>query len=276
MNTQNGYSANQVNSQQVAPQAPYQGVSPQQAVSTSGLAITGLILGILAIVASPIPIVNNVAIVPAILGFIFGIIAMFGISKGKKKGKGLAISGIVLSVIAFAIVLVSQQAYSEAFDKALSGSSVTSTSSTPATPTSTDSASSAPAANNAQQAKSGQDLAVGASATFDNGLTITVNSVDANLQNYNNAPITGINVTYVNNGNKEESFNPYDWKAQDPNGAQRNTTIYTGDTNAAASSGTLAPGGTVTFNMYFDGPITKALYYSNSLFSKEPSASWNL
>lgn len=32
-------------------------------------------------------------------------------------------------------------------------------------------------------------------------------------------PITQVSVTYQNNGNSQASFNPYDWKAEDAQGA---------------------------------------------------------
>jgi len=59
----------------------YQAAPPQQ--STSGLAIAGLIL---AFVAAP-------------LGFILSLIAVFKTGPGRAKGRGLAIGGIVVSVI---------------------------------------------------------------------------------------------------------------------------------------------------------------------------------
>ena len=89
-----------------------------QTAPKSGLAIAGLVLGIIGLCISWVPILNNLAIVPAILGAIFAIIALLGIKKGKKSGKGLGIAGLVCSILAVIIIFASQAAYSAAIDKA--------------------------------------------------------------------------------------------------------------------------------------------------------------
>ena len=71
---------------------------------TSAAAIVGLVLGILAIVTSWIPIVNN-------LSFILGAI---GTARGKKGGKGLAIAALIVNVLSLVIVLGLQSAWSAA------------------------------------------------------------------------------------------------------------------------------------------------------------------
>ena len=67
--------------------------------SKSGMAIAGFVLGIIALLTSFLPIINNLSFFLAILGLIFGIVGMVGISKGKKSGKGLAIAAIVICVV---------------------------------------------------------------------------------------------------------------------------------------------------------------------------------
>ena len=63
------------------------------------MAIAGLVLGIVAIVLSFVPCINWFAVLPAVLGIIFSAI---GLSQAKKtgKGKGQAIAGLVLSILA--------------------------------------------------------------------------------------------------------------------------------------------------------------------------------
>ena len=78
-----------------------------------------LVLGIVALVTSILPIINNLSFLLAILGIVFAIIGLVGISKGKKSGKGPGIAGLVLSVIAFILVLVMQSAFSAALDQAM-------------------------------------------------------------------------------------------------------------------------------------------------------------
>lgn len=82
----------------------------------SASSMTGLILGIIGLLLSAVPIINNFAAVLAIAGLILGIIGLVGTKKGKRRGKGLAITAIILSVLAFVIVLASQALYSSAIN----------------------------------------------------------------------------------------------------------------------------------------------------------------
>ncbi len=129
-------------------------------------------------------------------------------------------------------------------------------------------------AETAQEAESTENLAVGTTVNLPDGLSVTVDSVEPGLANYDGSTVTGIHVTYVNNGSEGASYNPYDWKGQDANGAQQSTTFYS-DASDELKSGTLAEGGTVSGNIYFDGDITSALYFEN-MFNDSPSASWAL
>ena len=72
--------------------------------SKSGMAIAGFVLGIIALLTSFLPIINNFSFFLAVLGMIFGIVGMVGILKGKKSGKGLAIAAIVICVVSGVVV----------------------------------------------------------------------------------------------------------------------------------------------------------------------------
>ena len=91
-----------------------------QVKKTSGLGVTALVLGIVGIVGSWIPIINNVSAFIAFLGVIFGIIGIISISKSKgtKGGKGIAIAGTIVSVVAIVVVLATQSMYGKALDSA--------------------------------------------------------------------------------------------------------------------------------------------------------------
>jgi hypothetical protein len=85
-------------------------------------------------------------------------------------------------------------------------------------------------------------------------------------------PTLCTNVTIVNNGADTQSFNPFDYKLQDPAGASRDTTI--GGSETLLNSGDLASGGTVTGDVCFGNKTTApgqyALIYAPSFsFSKE-------
>lgn len=115
-------------------QTPQTQPSPSQRVSSvppskSGIAIAGFILGLIAILTSFIPIVNNFSMLLAVLGLIFGIVGLVGISRGKKSGKGLAIAAIVICVVSGAIVVGTQSMFSAALDEATSATTTNVTSS---------------------------------------------------------------------------------------------------------------------------------------------------
>lgn len=255
----------QTAAQQAAPQpsssAPA-GTSPApQAAGRSGLAVAALVLGIVGLAISWMPIINNLAFIVALVGLILGIVGIVGCSRKGKGGKGLAIAGVVLSVVTCVVVLATQAAYSAAIDEAVSNTRVEVTAD-------------GSASQDAAGTEGTTDLAVGQSATVGNGLTVSVDEVTADVEKYDGSAATRIMVTYVNNGSKEASFNPYDWKGQDLAGAQRSQTFVGMDEGGdELQSGTLAPGGTVTGAVYFDGEIAKALYYANML-SNSPTASW--
>jgi hypothetical protein len=85
----------------------------------SAAAVTAFVLGIMAIILSWIPIINNIsgfALAP--LAVIFGIVALFTTRKRRRRGLGLAIAAIVMGIGAFIIVLLTQQAFSSALDDA--------------------------------------------------------------------------------------------------------------------------------------------------------------
>lgn len=84
----------------------------------SGMAIAGLVLGIVAAISSWIPIINNFSFILALIGAVFAIVGVVSTVRGKRGGKGLAIAALVVNVIALALVLATQSAMSAAIDEA--------------------------------------------------------------------------------------------------------------------------------------------------------------
>lgn len=235
---------------------------------TSGMAIAGLVLGILAAVSSWMPIINNLSFVIAAVGAVFAIVGVAATVRGKKTGKGLAIAALVVNVVAIVIVLATQSAMSAAIDEATSGPSVSGVSST-------DGRSEEEGADDGQDAQQAStDLAVGTTVSLANGLTVTVDSVDTSLFNYDGSAIVGAHVTYANNGDESASYNTYDWKGEDADGAQEYGTYFS-DATDELGSGTLAAGGSKSGNVYFEGSTVKILYFG-SILTDEPTASWNI
>ena len=269
--------ASPLNADQPFTQAP-------AATSTSGSAIASLILGILAILTSFLPIINNGSFFLALIGLILAIVGFVGIRKGKKLGKGLAIAGIILNILSIVIVLATQSMYGAAIidisEELESGSKPVASEAPNANPASSEGTETqeTPSQDNATSQASDADysnMALGEKVTLENGMSVSVDNVERGLSNYNGEPVTGITVTYTNNGDSNESFNPFDWKALDSNGVLDNQAFFTEGENEL-SSGELAPGGSVSGNIYFDGDITKAYYYSNGLFQAESDIAWNL
>lgn len=83
-------------------------MSKDKTERTSGLAIAGFIIAILAILGSWVPILNNVSFFFAIISLILGIIGLVAIRKGKRVGQGLAVATIILSVLTFVVVIATQ------------------------------------------------------------------------------------------------------------------------------------------------------------------------
>lgn len=84
------------------------------------------------------------------------------------------------------------------------------------------------------------DLAVGTTVTTAAGLSVVVDSVQPGLTNYDGSTMTGIHVTYVNNGDEGADYNIYDWKGEDANGAQQNQGYYS-EGSDELQSGTFPP-----------------------------------
>lgn len=241
-------------------------------VSLSAMAVAALILGVIALLTSFIPIINNISFLLALLGVVFGVVAVVATSRGTRRGKALAIAALIVNIVAVVLVLATQAMFGaiiDDVDKAANPSVVSTTTEQPAND---------PSSPNEQPVSSEpradySNLAVGTTAELDDGLSVSVVSIETGLSNYDGSAITGVTVSYVNNGSKEASFNPYDWKTQDSQGAQRNIAFYTEGVNEL-DSGSLAPGGTVSGNLYFDGEVSKVLYYSNMFY--DSSVAWNV
>ena len=122
--------------------------------------------------------------------------------------------------------------------------------------------------------ESTENLVIGTTVNLPDGLSVTVDSVEPGLANYDGSAMTGVHVTYTNNGDDGASYNVLDWKGEDANGAQQSSGYYS-DGSDELSSGTLAKGGTVSGNVYFKGDLARVLYFDNML-EKTATASWSL
>ncbi|TYP82811.1 DUF4190 domain-containing protein [Blastococcus xanthinilyticus] len=103
------------------PQAPPQSYGPppsyQPPKKGAGLAIAAMVLGIIALLLSWIPIINNGAAVLALVGLGLAIPALLRARRGTHGGMGMAITGLVTTVLALVVVFVTQAFYADVIDE---------------------------------------------------------------------------------------------------------------------------------------------------------------
>lgn len=84
----------------------------QPAPPGQGLAIAALVLGILALLSTWIPLVGLFLLVLSLAAVVLGIVALVQVSRGRARGRGLAIAGIILGLLSVVVsVLVHVIAY---------------------------------------------------------------------------------------------------------------------------------------------------------------------
>ena len=93
--------------------------------SLSISAIVALVLGILALLTSFLPIINNGSFILGIVALVLSIIGAIGTFRGKRSGKSIAIAALVIAVLSCVVVLATQSMYSAAIDESLNPSTET-------------------------------------------------------------------------------------------------------------------------------------------------------
>ena len=194
--------------------------------TTSAAAIVGLVLGILAIVTSWIPIVNNLPFILGAIGLILSIVGVVGTVRGKRAGKGLAIAALVINLVACGIVLAMQSAMSAAIDDATSGM------------VSTENVSVQP-----------EDAAADAPAPTADDPAYAITDVQMTGDDYS-VTISG---TFTNNSDAEVSYVQVSYRLLDAEGAQIGT--------AYANTNNLPAGGTWKFEAMGFEPLSSVASY---------------
>ena len=102
--------------------APYPGMPAPAPSGSNGLATAGFVLGLLGLLGCWIPVLNIVAIILAVLGVV---LAGVGLAKSKRAGagRGLAIAGLVLGVLAVIFAIIINVAFVGAVDDAVNSAS---------------------------------------------------------------------------------------------------------------------------------------------------------
>lgn len=103
------------------------------------------------------------------------------------------------------------------------------------------------------------EYAVGEPAEL-NGQVVQVTEVTKSNGNEFDKPAEGkeyviVHITIDNNGDKEISYNPFNFKMKNSNGQIEDQDLITIDTDTSLTSGELAPGGTISGTLSFEQPI---------------------
>ena len=188
---------------------PVVGPKKNNAIATlplSAMGVTSLVMGILALVISWIPIINNITFLFSILGLAFAIVAFVGIKHHKVRGRGLAYAGLITSIVGFAIMLATQSFYGEAL-KGVSEAvnDVFSDSSTSDNDSAENQEKSQDTNNGNKDASEGE---------IDGGAYhVTIEGAELSDEDYDGNPT--VLVTYkVVNKQKDQTSSPFDWKVE--------------------------------------------------------------
>ncbi len=229
---------------------------------TTSLGIAGLVLGIVAFVTAWIPFVNYGTLYVAGVGLVFAIIAVVVTTQRKRLGKGLSVVALVLNAVALVAVIFMQMLFIGLIYTATAPEEVASVS-----------------GQEAGQEVDTMNLKPGQAVKLDNGLKVSVKKVKK-VKDYKGKTYTRVKVAYKNTGKNEQSYSDaLDWKGENKNGAQNSMGYFTNSkykgNPGSLDSGTLAAGGKVSGNIYFEGKVVKVLYEGN-LLSNKASAAWSV
>ena len=244
---------------------------PVQSKGTSGMGIASLVLGILAILTSFLPIINNGSFFLALLGIILAIVGIIVTKKGKKSGRGLAIAGLILNILSIIIVLATQSLYGAAIDSALESTGKATASNTATnTPPSTSSEQGSNAAQQEQQAQQEQAPSSAQETETASQAAYTVNIEGVRLgQDYEGKDIAIVTYSWENNSEEADAF----WLVFYPKVFQNNVEVETAFTTDIDNDGYMAevkPGGGTTFEIAYE-----IKDYSDITVEVSPLFDWN-
>lgn len=200
----------------------------KEGAHTSGSAIAALVIGVIALVSSWVPIINNFSFVLALIGVIIAVVGVVGTMRGKRTGKGLAIAALVVNLVAAGMVLATQSLYSAALDEVTSSSS---------------SASSDDEDDDAEVQEADVDGDSQDSDTQEAEYLVTIDGVTVTTD-YSGDPAIVVEFTFTNNSDEATSFAVACYAKAFQNGVQLDSAYVTDvDSNYTTE---LKPGASVT------------------------------
>lgn len=183
----------------------------------SALAVTALVLGIISLLLSWVPILNNLIFILALIATVVAIVAVVQTRPNKAhRGSGMAITSLVISILAIVVVFGSQAMYAKAIDEAFGAASVAP--SAGASPSS-----SGVASQPAEAAKASEDSNV---AQLKNGkVTIEVKKAEKSVNDYEGK--STVAATLVITNNDTSNLNPFEYRVQAfQNKVELDTAVY--------------------------------------------------
>lgn len=232
--------------------------------------VASLIFGVVACLMSWAPVVGQFGLILGGVGALMGLIGLIAALVSKGRGAVLGIGGAILCAMAIVVYFQMTPKYDDLSERlsgitesmdaldALSAGNLGNVDNSSSNASNT-------ATNTAAQAASTlipgeySDMNVGTTASLGSGLTVTVDSVQTGLTNFDNTPVTMAAVTYRNEGDTAQAYNVLDWLGENAEGAQGAPTFYSEAENELGS-GTLVAGGSVSGNVYFDGDMVKIVF----------------
>lgn len=204
---------------------------------TSGLAVTALIMGIIALFSSFVPLLNLLSFPFVILAIIFGGIGLWQTLCRSKAGKGLAIAGLVLGVLALLVTFVMYGAASSATDGAATDAVFDA-----AGPTTEQADASSAAGGDTQAAEPAPAQEVDYAVTID-GCRVT--------EDYQGNPAVVVTYTFANNSDEAKSFMVALSPKVFQNGVELNTAIGS-DWDSEKYMSDVKPGASTTVEMGYE------------------------
>lgn len=180
----------------------------------SAMGVTSLVMGILALVISWIPIINNITFLFSILGLVFAIVAFVGIKHHKVRGRGIAYAGLITSIVGFAIMLATQSLYGEVLKQATT-TSHTKTATTSTSNNDSEKAQKDDSAGNEEKSQDNKsDNKDASEGEIDNGkYHVTIKGAELSGEDYDGNPTVLVTYEVVNN-QKDKTSNPFDWTVE--------------------------------------------------------------
>lgn len=203
--------------------------------STSGLAVAGLVCGIIALVSSFVPLLNLLSFPFVLLAIIFGTVGVWQTVKGTKGGKGIAIAGLVLGVIALLVTVVMYGAAGAASSNA-----------------SGDAGNSGSTAQQSSAGADGADAQQPEAAENNQGADYQVSIGEARMvDDYQGNPAIVVAYTFVNNSDKAISPMVALHEKAFQGGVQLDTAIVS-DMDSSKAMSEIKPGASVSYELAYE------------------------